>query len=87
MLGNRARIFAESCIEGGLSATGLLAGKIHTDAKAVENIHDGFTSFGEDGINEAGDKELDCGHAVILSQIKNAPNSKSSQAHHFNIAL
>ena len=36
MLCNGACILAESCVEGGLSAAGLLTGKIHTNAEAVK---------------------------------------------------
>jgi hypothetical protein len=32
----------------------------------VENVHDRLTRLREDGINETGDEELDCGHVSIL---------------------
>ena len=66
VLGDGARIFTQTCIKGGLSAAGLLAGEVHADAEAVENVHDGFTSLRKEGIDEAGDEELDCGHESIL---------------------
>ena len=48
MLCNGARIFAQTCVEGGLSAAGLSGGKVHTNAEAVENVHDRFTSLREE---------------------------------------
>jgi len=61
-----ARIFAEPCVEGRLSAAGLLAGEVHTNAEAVENVHDRLTRLREERINETGDEELDCNHDFIL---------------------
>jgi hypothetical protein len=66
MLRNRSGVFSQARVEGRLSAAGLLAGEIHTDAEAAENVHDGLTSLREERIDKAGDEELDCGHKSIL---------------------
>jgi hypothetical protein len=66
VFGDGARIFAEACVELRLSAAGLLTGEIHVNAEAVENVHDGLTSFREERIGEAGDEELDLSHESIL---------------------
>jgi hypothetical protein len=44
----------------------LLAGEVHADAKAVENVHNRLTSFREERIDKTGNEELDCGHVSIL---------------------
>jgi hypothetical protein len=62
MLGDGARIFSQACVEGRLSAAGLLTGKIHTNAEALENVHDGFTSLREEGIDETSYEKLDLSH-------------------------
>jgi hypothetical protein len=64
MFCNGARIFSQACVEGGLSAAGLLAGEIDTDAEALENVHDGLTRLREERIDEAGDEKLDGGHKI-----------------------
>ena len=69
MFRNRARILAETCVELRLSAAGLLAGEVHANAEAVENVHDGLTSLREEGIGQAGDEELDGRHESILIPI------------------
>jgi hypothetical protein len=80
MLGNRARVSAQAGIERGLSATGLLTRKFHTNAEALENVHYGFTRLREDGIDKTGDEELNGGHESILSENKNAPDFDKSGA-------
>jgi hypothetical protein len=52
MLCDGTRIFAQAGVEGGLSATGLLAGKVRVNAETVENVYYGFTSFREDRIDK-----------------------------------
>ena len=66
VFGNGARIFAQPSVEGGLPAAGLLAGEVHINAEAVENIHDGLTSLREERVDETGDEELDLSHVSIL---------------------
>lgn len=60
------RICPKTGVELRLSATGLVGGEVHADAEALENVHDGLTSFGEERIGEAGDEELDAGHVSII---------------------
>ena len=45
---NGARILAETGVELRLSAAGLFGGEVNVNAEAVENVHDGFTSFREE---------------------------------------
>ena len=63
---NRVRILAEAGVELRLSTAGLLAGEVHADAEALENVHDGLTSLREERIGQAGDEELDLSHKSIL---------------------
>ena len=58
----------QTCVEGRLSAAGLAFWELHGNAEALENIHDGLTRLGVEGIDETGDEELDAGHALILIQ-------------------
>ncbi len=69
MLGDRARVFSKACVELRLSTAGLLAGEIHANAEAAENIHNGFTCLGEERIGQTGDEELDISHKYILIPI------------------
>jgi hypothetical protein len=48
VFGDGARVFSQTSIEGGLSAAGLLAGEVHVNAEALENVHDGLTSLREE---------------------------------------
>jgi hypothetical protein len=74
MLRDGARVFAETSIESGLSTAGLLAGEVHADAKAVENVHDSFTSFREKGIDKTGNEELDYSHkSILIPNVKTRP--------------
>ena len=75
MFRNGTCILAEACIELRLSAAGLLAGEVHANAEAAENVHDGLTSLREERIGQAGDEKLDGGHESILSLNKTMPNS------------
>jgi hypothetical protein len=70
MLSNGAGILSQACVEGRLSATGLFAGELHTDAETMENVHDCFTRLREERIDKTGNEELDCGHKTIVSQTK-----------------
>jgi hypothetical protein len=69
MLRNGARFGSQAGVEGGLSATGLVAGEVHVQAEAVENAHDRLTSFRVERIDQAGDEELDVWHATIVIRI------------------
>ena len=71
MFCERARFIAQACVEGRLSATGLVLGEVHGNAEAVENVHDGLTSLRVERIDETGNEELDVGHASILIQNPN----------------
>jgi hypothetical protein len=66
MLCHRSGFGAHARVEGWLSATGLVGGKIHVNAEAVENVHDGFTSLRVERIDEAGDEKLNVSHASIV---------------------
>jgi hypothetical protein len=48
MFRNGTRVLAEARVEYRLSATSLIAGEIHTDAEAAENVYDGLASFREE---------------------------------------
>src|SRR5258706_3324021 len=67
---NRACFCARTCVEGWLSATGLVDGKVHINAEATENVHDGFTSLRVARIDEAGDEKLNVSHESILIQFR-----------------
>lgn len=56
----------QACVEGWLSATGLVGREIHVNAEAVENVHDGFTSLRVERIDETGDEKLNMRHMSIL---------------------
>ena len=57
---------SQACVEGWLSATGLVGREVHVNAEAVENVHDGFTSLRVERIDETGDEKLNVWHASIL---------------------
>ena len=57
---------AQACVEGWLSATGLVRGEFHGNAQAAENVHDGFTSLRVERIDEAGDEKLNVRHVSIV---------------------
>ena len=70
MFRNRARLCTQACVEGWLSATGLVAGEVHVNAEAVENVHDGLTSLRVERIDETGDEELNVSHVSIVIRLK-----------------
>ena len=74
VLGDSACIPAQAGVELRLSAAGLVAGEVHVNAEAVENIHDGLTSLRVERIDKTGNEKLDVGHVSILIQ---NPNPKS----------
>ena len=61
-----ARVRPKSRVEQGLSATGLVARKVHGYAQAGENIQDGLAHFGVERVHETGREELDGRHGSIL---------------------
>jgi len=61
-----SRLRAQARVEGRLSATGLVAGEVHVNAEAVENVHDCLTSLRVERIDEAGDEELNVSHELIV---------------------
>ena len=69
---NRTRLRAQARIEGGLSATGLVARELHGEAEAAENADDSLTSLRVERIDETGDEELYGRHEsiVILKGVK-----------------
>jgi len=66
MFNDGSRFSAQASIEGWLSATGLVAGEVHVNAEAVENVHDGFTSLRVERIDETGDEKLNMRHESIV---------------------
>ena len=48
MFSNCTRICSQTRVELWLSAAGLFAGKVHTDAEAMKNIHDGLAGSGKE---------------------------------------
>jgi hypothetical protein len=52
MFNNWPGIRSQACVESGLSATGLIAREFNVNADAVENVHDGLTSFRVERIDE-----------------------------------
>jgi hypothetical protein len=50
-----------------LPTASLFAGEVHTNAEAVENVHDRLTRLRVEGIDETGDEKLDGCHESILS--------------------
>jgi hypothetical protein len=83
MFGNDAGVLAQTGVEGGLPATGLFAGKFHTDAKAAEDVHHRLAGLRKERIDKAGDKELDCGHKIIFRK-ENTPNIASGALPNFS---
>ena len=73
-----ARLRSQACVEGWLSATGLVGREVHVKAEAVENVYDGFTSLRVERIDETGDEKLDVSHKIIVIrfQVTN-PNIES----------
>jgi hypothetical protein len=55
----RARFGAIAAVEGRLAATGLGLGKIHSEAQALENVHQSQTNLGEELVDHARNKERD----------------------------
>jgi hypothetical protein len=66
MPGHLARIRAQAGVELGLPATGLCIGEVHAHAQTAQNADDSLSRFGLECIDQAGDKELDIGHDLIL---------------------
>ena len=65
------RVLTETCVEGWLATTRLVAGEFHANAKAVKNVHDGLASLRVERIDEARHKKLDMSHASIVIPIRN----------------
>jgi hypothetical protein len=64
-----ARFEAKPGVEIGLPAAGLVAGEVHVNAEAVENIHDCLPSLRVERIDEAGDEKLDVRHESIVTRM------------------
>ena len=57
---------AQACVEGWLSATGLVGREVHVNAESAENVHDRLTSLRVERIDETGHKELNMSHESIV---------------------
>jgi hypothetical protein len=49
---NWSSIRSQACVEGGLSATGLITREFNVNAEALENVHHGFAGFRVERIDE-----------------------------------
>ena len=62
VLSDLARVCAETCIECGLPATGLIAGEIDVNAEAAQYLDHRDADLGKEGIDQACDEQLDVMH-------------------------
>ena len=68
VFGDLARIHSKSSVERGLTATSLVARKVHIRTRASQHIHHRFTDFRKKAVNQTGNEELSCSHGFIVFQ-------------------
>jgi hypothetical protein len=66
---NGTCLCTKTCVEVGLSATGLVGRELYVHAEAVENVHDGLTRLRVERIDETCHKELDVSHESIVIDV------------------
>jgi hypothetical protein len=62
----RAYIGPQPGVKGWLAATSLVSGEIHYNVQATKNVNDGLACLRVKCIHEAGNEQLNAGHASII---------------------